>query len=305
MTAPMRAAVTCLLLLAATEQAAADRVCYAGTQTRETAGLVETHALVVVRDVDRDAREIREQSFTAADGEHARTVVYKVDAKAGTFELRLGSARGKGTLEGSAWKWTAAHAEVLRPKMKMVVDTKIGASSLGQTARAEIAGRVATVRWEATAFDCKELDQRKRALDPTSSPTAKRGCYAGTATKSDGTKVPTVLVQIVDRARIEVRYRFDRMKNDRIDVITIDGDKTLVDGTTPAKLTGKPDAWTGYAWTSKGKVLEVAVEGTLGGNRVTHKVTMSSARAPETFLLEATKFDCTELAAKRAALTPK
>jgi hypothetical protein len=291
-----------LLLLLATGEAVADRVCYGGTETRETDGLVEKHVLVVVREVDRDAGEIREQDFTDADSERARKVVYKVDAKAGTFEFQLGSSRGKGTLEGSAWNWTAAHAEVSRPKMKMVVDTKIGAKSLSQTTQADVAGRVAVVRWEATAFDCKELDRRKRALDPTSSPTATRSCYAGTATKSDGTTVPTVLVQIVDRARIEIRYRFDKMKNDRIDVLAIDGDKVMVDGITPAKVTGKPGAWTGYAWTSKGKTIEVAVVGTLGGKRVTHEVTMSSARSQQRFLLDATKFDCGELAAKRAAL---
>jgi hypothetical protein len=283
--------------------AAADRVCYSGTETFEIDGQPTKHALVVVRELDREKSEIRQQSWTDADSEVERAEVFAVDAKAGTFEFSVGKNQGSGTLDGDAWKWTGYHVKVNRDDIKMSIDAKLGKRSLSVATQMQLGKGSSTRRWEATTFDCKDLDKRKRALDPMSSATATRTCYAGTATASDdGKSKPVVVVQIVDKKRIELRHRFGSLARDRVDVLTIDGDKVMLDGVTPATLTGKPGAWTGYAWSDKGSAVQMAVKGTLGGDRVKHEITMTSAAKSGTITFDATKFDCADLAAKRDAL---
>lgn len=296
-----------LVLLGATRVAAADdRSCYAGVETSESDGGSSRNALVVVREIDRTGSEIREHSWTDADGERRRTIVFKVDARAGTFEFLAQKSRGTGTLQGAPWRWTAYRGSAAIADRTLVIDGQLRGDSLAVTNRLAHRGKpVMTMRWEAIAFDCKELDKRRGALSPASSATAVRSCFSGTATASnDGKTFRAILVQTFDRTRIELRYRVAGSKRDHVDVLTIDGDKVMANGTTPARLTGKAGAWTGYSWSAKGSngVLTFVDEGTLGGARATHKRSIVGGSVPMTMTIDATRFDCEELEARRAAL---
>lgn len=295
-----------LVLLGATRVAVAgDRTCYAGTETHDMNGESTRYALVVERELDRDAGEIRVRYWTDSDSEYESTRVYKVDATAGTLEFTAAKTRGTGTLVGAPWRWTAYHMQFASPQSTMVNDGELRGASLTETARFQ--SRTLpneTRRWEATAFDCGELDKRRRALDPASSPTAVRVCFAGTTTSDSGT-LPTILVQTIDRKRIELRQRNGRARHDQIRMLTIDGDKVLVDGVVkPAKLLGKPGAWTGYALTDKGPngVLTFTDEGTLGGTHAVRTWTAAGPAVTATVKTDAAQFDCKELESRRAAM---
>ena len=280
---------------------AGDRTCYAGTATKDFAGGKHaSNALVVVREIDRGAAEIRTTHWTDDDNEATAVHTYShVDPKAGTFEF-AGKATGK--LDGPAWQWTGWHVTLPKP-VAIAIDGQVHGDALAVTERFESAGKVTlTERWQATAFDCGELDKRRAALDPMASPTAARSCYAGTVTSTRTPQPrPAVIVQSIDRARVAVRTLFGVGNN--LEVFTVDAaGKATFDGDKPATLTGKPGAWVSYRWSVAGPAASQTVEGTLGGPHVTRKVVLTGGDSPMTLAVEADRFDCKDLDAKRAAL---
>jgi hypothetical protein len=292
------ALVAAVLVIAGAHVAqAGDRACYAGTATTDGAdGRHASHAIVVLRELDRGAAEIRTTHWTDEDNEATALHTYShVDPKAGTFEF-AGKATGK--LDGPAWQWSGWHVTLPKP-VGIAIDGQVHGDALVVTERFESGGKVTmTERWQATAFDCRELDKRRAALDPMSSPTAVRSCYAGTVTSTRTPQPrPAVIVQSVDRARVAVRTLFGVGNN--LEVYAVDAaGKATFDGDKPATFTGKPGAWVGYRWSAPNQT----VEGTLGGPHVTRKVVVSGGDAPMTLVVDADRFDCKDLDAKRAAI---
>lgn len=300
----MRAACLLIAILGATHPAVAgERRCYAGTETYHDADAVTTHAVVVVRELDPRAGEIRQTTWTDTDSERESAVVHRVDPKAGTFTLDMQTMHGTGTLDGPAWRWTGYHITIDRSGTTITTDADLRGDTFALTTRISRSGQAGpTFRWVAKAFDCKELVRRRAALSPLASPTAVRTCYAGTATASDGASRGAVLVQTVDRTRIELRERIGPAPHDRVHTLTVKGATALVDGLTPATLTGTPGAWTGYAWRDTSAAMTIAIKGTLGGPQVTHELKITGAGKTSTMTIDATRFDCRDLDARRAAL---
>ena len=297
----MRALWIAALIAAGTHVAyAGDRTCYAGTSTTDVAdGKHTSNALVVVREVDRRAAEIRTTSWTDADNEATVAHTYShVDPNAGTFEF-AGQATGK--LDGPAWQWFGWHVTLPKP-MEIAIDGEVHGDAFVEIQRFQSGGKVTmTKHWQATAFDCGELDKRRAALDPMSSPTAVRSCYAGTviSTRTPQPR-PAIVIQSIDRARVAIRTQFGVGNN--LEVLTVDpAGKAMLDGTTPVTLTGKPGTWTAYRWSVAGQTTQT-VEGTLGGPHVTRKLEITGMDSPMTLVIDADRFDCKDLAAKRAAL---
>jgi hypothetical protein len=124
----------------------------------------------------------------------------------------------------------------------------------------------------------------------------------------DGQTRPAILVQTIDRTRIELRQRNARARHDDVKVVTIDGDKVRVNGQakpTAAKLIGKPGAWTSYSLTDRGPngALTFTDEGTLGGAHAVRKLTIAGAAVTSIITTDAMQFDCKELESHRAAMT--
>ena len=163
----MRTALVILATIVPARLAAADveRRCYAGTESLEIDGKTDRHSLVVVRELDRGAGEIREQSWTDVRSNDARRVVYKVDARANTFTFDSASSVAPplregavGTLEGEPWQWTGYHIKAARQAVEMVIDGELRGDSLVATAKFTQNGKPgATFFTKAGAFDCKEL----------------------------------------------------------------------------------------------------------------------------------------------------
>ena len=251
---------------------AGDRTCYAGTETLDAT----PRDVVVVRELDRGANEIRQHEWSSQDYEVETTRVFKVDAKAGTFEVG-GKLAGTGTLDGAAWQWTGYHAKLSRATIPVELDGQVDARRLVATMRAIDHGKVImTSHLEATSFDCTQLEPRRRALNPAAAD-AVRSCYLGAMLTDTAFLVPAILVQTVDAGRIEVRWRVARMTSDHVRGIKIDGTKLAIDGNGAGEVTGKPGAWTGYAWHSSGTPISSAIEGTVGGAATRRSDTRSRA----------------------------
>ena len=293
-----------LLIVAALARIASadpDRKCYEGTITF---GSLEPRKLVVVRATDRAKRVIRETIWHEEDPATGRSNEFAIDPDKGTFtfDLPKGRGHGTGTLDGKPWQWTAYQSKVDVPALKMqgVTDARLAGDVLEVTS--VIGGDLKTAeRTVAKAFDCKELDKRRRALEP-SSPDAVHACYVGTDTGS-GRAMDVIVDHVFDRtahAMRIVRYT----ANSRSDVVfNIDGQRVTVTahGSPDATgtLTGKPWAWTSYSWKRNDPRVAAEVNGTLGGDHITEKTTIGKIE----YVLDATKLDCAKLAEHRATLT--
>ncbi len=171
--------VSCLVLslaiLGVARTAAADeRVCYSGHRTSAIGSQHTTSTVIVVREVDRAANEIRQHTWSDDDFPRDHTTVFAIDpktiAKTVMFELRsdVVAVRGKGTLEGKPWQWTGYHATTKNGPMTMASEGHVSAKTFETTARLERGGQVAAMfHLEAKAFDCRDLARRRRALAPT------------------------------------------------------------------------------------------------------------------------------------------
>lgn len=91
----------------------------------------------------------------------------KVDPKAGTFEFEdadLG-AKGTGKLEGKPWHWTTFSMTLTKGTIVVASTSKVSDTRLHQEATMTNNGKpLATVTGELTAFDCKQLEDKKAEL---------------------------------------------------------------------------------------------------------------------------------------------
>ena len=290
-----------LLALAGTATAGPiEKKCYDGT---ETAG-GKSQRIVALREVDRDAGEIRQHEWRAANPRRERALTYKVAADGASFSFKRGAIEGKGTLEGPAWKWTAYHEVVELPNGygTLTADGKIASDSLAISAHLDRTGKSdMTFEIAAKAFDCAQLDKRRASLDDTAAD-AKHVCYEGTQTaQSDKTHV--LIEQVFEPKRIQllVTGKIDSRVTFAIDgkAIAVTRD-TLELGT--GELTGKPGAWTGYKYSRDLTQFTMTTEGTLGGAHF-HQAITTHGKTEMTTTLDADAIDCKKLAARRAALT--
>jgi hypothetical protein len=276
-------AVVILLLLAGTASATpVVTKCYAGTDS--------TGEKVVLKlELDRGKREIRTHRWSDAEPTEETVNTWTVAAGGKTFTWK----RGGGTLDGPAWKWTAAHAEADVLGEKVTIDSTFSATKLTTKTR--------STTLEATAFDCKDLAKRIAALDDTADD-AKHACYAG----KDSDSNPVVIDQITEPKRVQVVTTRARITG-RI-VMSIEGARIFVKNpkhrswTGTGTITGLPGAWTGFEYTVTIGNIDIRAEGTLGGPHFTFKTTGQNGAAIVTSTVEGDAFDCKDLAAKRAAL---
>ncbi len=307
--------VVILVSLARVGSAAPARTCYAGTRVDTMAGTDTRASVVLVRVVDRAAKQIATTTWTDRDPDRGITHTAVVDADHGTFtaEDEHLHTQTAGTLGGKAWRWTAVHAKTSLPDRGLAwqSDVQLSADGLVMTTSSQRDGTVeATSRLEASAFDCKQLDARRAALDPTS-PGAVHTCYEGTSTTVGGPgegKRPVVIDQVVDaKARtIELRRWSQGVGALHRVVLAIDGATITVTGSGPAdagSIGRKPGAWTDYTWTLHLEMLVSTIHGTLGGPTLTETaVTRYGTKEVSHTDLAASAFDCAKLAERRAAV---
>src|SRR5262249_37857572 len=171
--------------------------CYAGTDESGDAHF----GIVVVRELDRDAREMRTRHWQSNAPHRAIEATYAVSADGRTFDVRSRGLHASGTFEGTPWAWTGYHTEGAAFGGTVISDVRIAGDAMTKTTRFEQGGRV---RWRVssslTAFDCRELERRRAALDDAA-PDAVRTCFEGTQTIL-GDKAAAIVEQIVEKRRI-------------------------------------------------------------------------------------------------------
>ncbi len=278
--------------------------CYAGVD--ETA---DAHVpVVIVRELDRDARELRTRKWrmNAPHRELATTFHVAADDHAFTFDAR--GIHGTGTLDGTAWAWTGYHQEGSAFGGTMISDARIADDTFRVDSRFESGGNV---RWRiptvATAFDCRDLANKRAALDD-SGRDAVRTCFAGTQTVFKDAS-PIVVEQVVERKRIVFITASPKLDN-RV-VLAIDGASITANNghawTGTGTLDGKPGAWTGYSYRARVDDADLVVTGTIGGKRIQRSEVSTGpsgpGHVPFNASLDATAFDCAQLEQRLATLT--
>jgi hypothetical protein len=295
--------VRALLIVAALARIASadpDRKCYEGTTTF---GTLEPKKLVVERAADRAKHVIRETTWHEDDPATGRSKELAIDLENGTFtwDVPKGRGHGTGTLEGKPWQWTAYHSKLEVPALKTLATTDGSLTGDALDVTTVIEGGIKTTEHTvAKAFDCKELDKRRRALEP-SSPDAVHACYAGTDT-GGGRTTEVIVDQVLDRKAHALRLARYTAGSRRDIVFQIEGERVTVNAHGGAKasgeLVGKPWAWTSYTWRLDDPKLAAEVTGTLGGDHITAKAKAGKLE----YVLDATKLDCAKLAERRAKL---
>ncbi|HEY1557613.1 MAG TPA: hypothetical protein VGF94_22425 [Kofleriaceae bacterium] len=290
--------VLVLLLVARTASAGPDKKCFAGTETHDG----KSEAVVVTRELDPAAHEIREHTWRQLDPDREIATTLHVAADGKTFTVERGPMTATGTLEGEPWKWTGYHEEAISPIAKMIADGKLKGDTITVTSTIDMHGTTLHAQVEAKTFDCAELARRRAALDDTAKD-AVHACFEGTEKTMLAETRHVVLEQVFEPKRIQLRISMPSREN-RF-VFAIDGSAiTVTNGKSwsgHGQLTGKPGAWTGYRYDAKLDKLDLNVEGTLGGKHESEKLTAHAKRA---FVgtIEADAFDCKDIAVRRAAL---
>ncbi|HTR53715.1 MAG TPA: hypothetical protein VMJ10_23640 [Kofleriaceae bacterium] len=293
---------TLVVLLAFARTATAgpiEKKCYDGTETADG----KSQRIIAVREADRDAGEIRQHEWRAANPRRERVQTYKVAADGASFTFRHGAIEGKGTLQGPAWKWTSYHEVVELPNGygSLTADGKLGGDALAIRGQLERTGKAAmSFDIAAKAFDCAELDKRRASLDDTA-PDASHACFEGTQS-SGSDKHHVVIEQVFEPRRIQLLVTG---KIDSRVTFAIDGKAIAVTRDTLAlgngELIGKPGAWTGYKYGRDLTQFTMTTEGTLGGTHF-HQTTVAHGKTELTTTLDGDALDCKKVAARRAAL---
>jgi len=281
---------TVLVLLALAKAASAgpiEKRCYEGTET--SGG--KSQRLVAMRELDRDASEVRQHEWLAANPRNEHVQIYKVAADGASFTFRRGSIDGKGTLTGPAWKWTSYHEIVELPAGNgtATADGKLAGSSLKISARIEHAGKtMMSLDIDAKSFDCAELDKRRAGLDDTAAD-AKHVCFAGKQTNGS----TLAIEQVFEPKRIQVLTAGE--KRDTRVVLAIDGKAiTVTRGSSTigtGELIGTPGAWTGYKYSKNYGQFTLTTEGTLGGAHF-HQTTSTHGARDLTNAIDGDAVDC-------------
>ncbi len=278
---------------------AATQACYAGIDESGDARI----ATVFVRDVDRDAREIRTRTWRANAPHREFATTFHIAADDHAFGYDSRGIHGTGALDGAPWAWTSydyvgqAFGGKLISSARIVKDRFLGGTRFEQND---------LVRWHvttvATAFDCRDLDRKRAALDDSASD-AVRTCFAGSQTLLGDTS-SVVVEQIVESKRIVLVISSPKLDN-RV-VLAIDG-KAITASNGHAwigtgTLDGKLGAWTSYSYRARVDDSDLVVTGTLGGKRI-KRTDVSSGPVTGTASLDASAFDCAHLEERLATLT--
>jgi hypothetical protein len=224
--------------------------------------------------------------------------VLRVDPAHNAFAYEMHGQQVTGTFEGDPWSWTAFTERGTVAGSAMTAEGKLVGDTLVLIRKLERRGLPGgSMRSESKAFDCRELDHRRAALDDTA-PDATHFCYDGTEKTLLGSTEHVVYEQIVEPRRIRiVRYGPQAAA---VHIYSVDGAKIEV--TNPMRpglhgtgtLTGAPGAWTGFSWKTD-VAPTLAVTGSLGGPTLTLAMTPDAPRA-QSGSVEAIAFDCRDLA---------
>lgn len=163
----VRILLVAILCAASTAAAEPQSKCFEGTETAKIGRIEKTFRAVLRRTIDPAASEIRQQAWSQKDPTKQKTIVYKVDAKANTFEAEdsdLG-AKGTGTLVGKAWHWTSYSSKVDAKGYEFAVTGELLDDAVHTRGTISKAGnQVGTLVIDAIAFDCAKLDEHRAAL---------------------------------------------------------------------------------------------------------------------------------------------
>ncbi len=163
----MRILLVAIICSATTAAADPQIKCFEGTETAKLGRLEKTFHAVLKRTIDPAASEIRQQAWSQKDPSKEKTVVYKIDAKANTFEADdsdLG-AKGTGTLVGKPWQWTSYTLKVTAKGFDFLVSGELLDDAVRTHGTIAKAGKqVGTIAIDALAFDCAKLDEHRAAL---------------------------------------------------------------------------------------------------------------------------------------------
>jgi hypothetical protein len=141
--------------------------CFEGTETAQIGKLEKTFRAVTRRTMDPSTSEIRQDVWTEKDPSKQRSLVEKVDVKAGTFTVddsELG-AHGTGTLVGKPWEWTHYTMQISAKGFDFAIEGELAGDAIHSLASMSKDKRiVGAVTVSATAFDCAKLDEKRKAL---------------------------------------------------------------------------------------------------------------------------------------------
>jgi hypothetical protein len=167
----MRQTLLLTLILAGTATTVAAEpvrvICYAGTSSAKVGAQEMTGRNVVERTYDPGKSEIRQRSWSDKDPEKEILLTGKVDAKAGTVEFDQPSMKlhGTGKLDGKPWHWTSLKMTMTNPSMTLDSQSTMSDTKIHQDATMSNGGtQVGTVTGDLTAFDCSQLEAKKKEL---------------------------------------------------------------------------------------------------------------------------------------------
>ncbi len=159
-----------LILAAAATTASAEparTVCFAGGQHVKIGQMEMNTRTVLERTYDPAKNEIRQRTWSDKDPSKETAATSKVDPAAGTMEIEdpTTGAKGKGTLEGKAWHWTGLKMKIDAGGATIETSSTMTDTSIHQDGVISQGGSpVGKLTGEMTAFDCKQLEAKKKEL---------------------------------------------------------------------------------------------------------------------------------------------
>ena len=218
-----------LVSLARIASAEPEKQCYAGTQVDTIVTTGKPEHVVVLRVVDRANKKILQTIWSDHDPDRSMIQSMVVDPDHGTFMVDHLRAQETGTLDGKPWQWTSYHGKTSMPAVgvelhsetRLTADKLVTTTSMQRDGKPELGSRL-----EANAFDCKQLDAKRAALDHTS-PNAVHTCYEGTSVGEGKRQV--VIDQVVDLKAKTIELRRWTQGSDAVrrPVLAIDGGKIV------------------------------------------------------------------------------
>jgi hypothetical protein len=142
-------------------------VCFKGDQVAHIGTMEQTTHAILERTYDPAKNEIRQRTWSDKNPTKEAAMTGKVDLAAGTFEFEdpdLG-AKGTGKLDGKPWHWTTFTMTLTKGDLVVESTSKVSDTKLHQEATMKNKGQqIATVMGDLTAFDCKQLEDKKAEL---------------------------------------------------------------------------------------------------------------------------------------------
>jgi hypothetical protein len=142
-------------------------ICFTGTQ-KVTVGTTDiaTHT-VLERTYDPAKNEIRQRTWSDKDPSRESSATSKVDPAANTMTVEdpTTGAKGTGKLEGKAWHWSALKMTITAGGATIETSSTMTDTAIHQQGTISQGGaKVGTLVGEMTAFNCKQLDAKKKEL---------------------------------------------------------------------------------------------------------------------------------------------